>query len=397
MKKQWMLKQGGVNIKVLAKQSGVDDIIASILANRGMKRADEIIKFLRASLGDLNDGKRMKDMTKGIAIIKEAIVSNKKIVIYGDYDVDGVISTYILYKALEKCGADVSYHIPDRESEGYGMHSDRVRTLREEGCDVILTCDNGIAAIDQIKLAKELGLQVVITDHHDVQYLEDEDGNKKFVLPEADAIINPKQQDCEYPFKYLCGGGIAFKFSQVLFEAFGFDENTALEYIEYAAIATICDVVDLIDENRIIAKNGLRMLNVTQNTGLKALMKQTGLEGKKISAYHIGFVLGPCINATGRLESARLSVDLLLSSNDEEASQLAKKLHELNIERQELTNNSVEEIVNYIERNSMQKDKVLVVYNKNVHESIAGIVAGRVRERYNVPAIVLTEGIGKIY
>jgi single-stranded-DNA-specific exonuclease len=391
MKKQWMLKNSGINVRELAKMSGVSELTAALLANRQIKTSEEVRKFIKASLGDLHDGKVMKDMIKGVDIIKNAIEKEKNIVIYGDYDADGVISTYILYCALQRCGANVAYYIPDRESEGYGMHSDRVASLKEEGCEVILTCDNGIAAFDQIKLAKQLGMEVVITDHHDVPYIEEE-GKRTFRIPEADAVINPKQQDCIYPFKYLCGGGIAFKFTQVLYEVLGLDENMALEYIEYAAIATICDVVDLIDENRIIAKNGLRMINVTKNIGLKALMKQTGLENKKISTYHIGFVIGPCINATGRLESAGLSVELLLSNDEEAAAELAKRLHALNVERQELTNNSVEEIVNYIESNNMQKDKVLVVFNRNVHESIAGIVAGRIRERYNVPAIVLTEG-----
>jgi single-stranded-DNA-specific exonuclease len=392
MKKQWMLKNSGINTKQLATHSGVSEIICSILANRDIKKPEEIIKFIKASLGDLNDGRNMKDMIKGVEIIKAAIENEKNIVIYGDYDADGVISTYILYSALNKCGAKVSYYIPDREGEGYGMHSDRIQRLKEEGCEVILTCDNGIAAFEQIKLAKSLGLEVVITDHHDVPYIDNDKGERSFLLPEADAVINPKQEDCEYPFKSLCGGGIAFKFVQVLYGALGLDDNTALEYIEYAAISTICDVVDLVDENRIIAKNGLRMLNATKNIGLMALIKQTGLEGKTLGAYHIGFVIGPCINATGRLESAALSVELLLCQDENEAERLAKKLHELNIERQELTSNSVEEVVSYIERNEMANEKVLVVYNENVHESIAGIVAGRIREKYNVPTIILTAG-----
>lgn len=392
MKKQWMLRQNGVNTRKLASSMGINEIIVSLLANRGIKEQEEIQKFIKASLGDLHDGRLMKGMKEGIDIIKKAIVNKKSIVIYGDYDVDGVISTYILYSALTNCGANVTYCIPDRESEGYGMNSDRIHTLKNDGCEVILTCDNGIAALEQVKLAVELGMEVVITDHHDVPYIETEDGEKTFVLPEAHAIINPKQQECSYPFKLLCGGGIAFKFTQVLYEEMGFDINLAYEFIEYAAIATICDVVDLIGENRIIAKNGLRMINNTNNIGLKALIKQTALSGKKIGAYHIGFIIGPCINATGRLESAKLSVELLLSSEEEQATMLAKRLYDLNIERQDLTNSSVEEVVNFIERNNMQKDKVLVIYNSSIHESIAGIVAGRVKERYNIPTIIITAG-----
>jgi single-stranded-DNA-specific exonuclease len=392
MRKRWMLKQSGVNIRKLAYNSGVSEVIAGILANRDIKEPEEIKKFLRSSLGDLQDGALMKDMEKGVSILKQAIINKNNIVVYGDYDADGVISTYILYSALKYCGAQVSYYIPDRESEGYGMHSDRVAALKQEGCEVILTCDNGIAAFEQIELAKSLGMQVVVTDHHDVPFLDSSGEERQFVIPPADAVINPKQQECGYPFKLLCGGSIAFKFVQALYKEMGLDENIALGYIEYAAISTICDVVDLVGENRIIAKNGLRMLNNTNNIGLKALIKETGLEGKKISGYHVGFIIGPCINATGRLESAKLSVELLLSNDEKEAETLAKKLHSLNIERQELTNSSVDEIIQYIEKNNMSKDKVLVVFNSNVHESIAGIVAGRIRERYNVPTIILTEG-----
>jgi single-stranded-DNA-specific exonuclease len=392
LNKKWMLKQVAVNIAGIAKAAGVSETTACLLANRGIKEPEEIKKFMKASLDDVHDGKQMKDMSKGVDIVKKAIEANKNIVVYGDYDVDGVISTYILVRALRRCGANSGYYIPDRESEGYGMNSQRIEMLKKEGCDLILTCDNGIAALEQVKLAKELGMEVVVTDHHDVPFVEDETGNRTYVEPEADAIINPKQEDCAYPFKYLCGGGIAFKFSQILYEVFGIDRKEAFEFIEYAAIATICDVVDLIGENRIIAKNGLEMINKTNNTGLRALIKQTMLEGKRISTYHIGFIIGPCINATGRLENAKLSVELLLSHRQEEAEYLARRLYELNIERQELTSRSVEEVIKYIEENDMFNDKVLVVYNKHIHESIAGIVAGRIKERYNVPTIVLTEG-----
>jgi single-stranded-DNA-specific exonuclease len=392
LSKQWMLKQSGVNTVELAKAAGVPELTVALLANRGIKDVDEVKKFMKASLEDLHEGILMKDMIKGTTIIAEGIKQGKSIVVYGDYDVDGVVSTYILYSALKECGAKVSYYIPDRESEGYGMNSQRIETLSVEQCDIILTCDNGIAAKEQISLAKKLGMQVVVTDHHDVPFTEDEKGERSYVVPEADAIINPKQMDCSYPFKYLCGGGIAFKFSEELFKLMGRDKRECLKYVEYAAIATICDVVDLIGENRIIAKNGLEMINRTKNTGLKALIKQTNLEGKKIGTYHIGFIIGPCINATGRLENAKLSVELLLSEEVQNAEQLAKRLHELNIERQELTSRSVEDIIEYIEKNKMGKDKVLVVYNNFVHESIAGIVAGRIKERYNVPTIILTEG-----
>lgn len=392
MRKQWMIKQSGINIKELAIKSGINETIARLLANRGLKEAEAVKKFIGASLGDLYDGKLMKDMALGVNIIKEAIENGKSILIYGDYDVDGVVSTYILYRALLNCGAQVNYYIPDRESEGYGMNSERIEKLKEEGYQVILTCDNGIAAFDQIRLAVELGLQVVVTDHHDVPYQDDENGVRKFILPEAQAVINPKQQECTYPFKLLCGGSIAFKFAEVLYEAMEIDKNYALEFIEYAAISTICDVVDLIGENRIIAKNGLRMLNKTKNIGLKALIMQTSLKDKKIGTYHIGFIMGPCINATGRLDNAKLSVELLLCEKEETALVLAKRLFDLNVERQELTSKGLDQLIESIEKGNLQKDKVLVIYNKSLHESIAGIVAGRIKEKYNKPTIVLTKG-----
>jgi single-stranded-DNA-specific exonuclease len=386
-----MLKQTSTDIKAVAKEAEVNPIIASLLVHREIKNPEEINKFMRASLEDLYDGKLMKDMNKGVTIIKDAINNGQMIYIYGDYDVDGVISTYILYRALTRCGAKVSYHIPDRESEGYGMNEERIRLLKEEGCDVILTCDNGIAAFEQIKLAKELGMQVVVTDHHDVPFVED-DGTKNYLLPMADAVINPKQQDCCYPFKLLCGGEIAYKFTEALYEAVDIDKVEVQELLQYAAIATICDVVDLTDENRVIAKNGLEMLNNTDNLGLKALMVECGLGNKTITAYHIGFVIGPCINATGRLESAKLSVELLLCEEEEHAVLLAKRLRDLNEERQNITLSSVERITNLIKANKMDKDRVLVIYDEQTHESIAGIVAGRIKEQYNLPTIVLTKG-----
>ncbi|KZL94032.1 single-stranded-DNA-specific exonuclease RecJ [Clostridium magnum] len=389
---RWMLKRCSADIKDLSRKTSISEIIISILVNRGIKTEEEIIKFMNPKLENLHNPMIMKDMDKGTAIIKNAIEEGKKIVVYGDYDCDGIISTYILYSALTRAGADVKYHIPDRITEGYGINSDSIKVLKEEGYEVIITCDNGIAAIEQIKFAKELGMTVVITDHHDIPFVTLENGERQFVVPEADAVINPKQYDCSYPFKMLCGAGVAFKFVQVLYKNFNIPKEEAYEFMEYAAIGTICDVVDLTGENRIIAKIGLGMLNSTANIGIKALIKETSLEGKKLNSYHIGFVIGPCINATGRLESAILALRLLLSIEEEEAQELAKKLHNLNSERQDMTVDSVNKIIEMIECSEMRKDKVLVVYKPDVHESIAGIVAGRLKERYNVPAIVLTQG-----
>lgn len=392
MNERWMLRRSNMNIKELAKESGITETTASILINRGITNKKDIIQFLSASLDDLHDPFLMKDMDKGIEIIVEAILHKKKIIIYGDYDADGVTSTCVLYKGLKKCNASVDYYIPDREREGYGMNSNRLKLLRDEGAEVILTCDNGISAAEQIAFAKDIGLTVILTDHHEIPFVEDEDGNRNSVVPPADAIINPKQKDCMYPFKFLCGAGIAFKFVQALYIRLGISKEELFELLEFAGIGTICDIVDLIGENRIIAKNALRQLNDTKNLGILSLIDALGMKDKKISSGTVGFQIGPCINATGRLETASISVELLLCEDIVKARELASQLVELNKKRQRITNDNVEEIINEIEHSPMSKQRVLVVYKENVHESIAGIVAGKVRERFNVPTIILTKG-----
>lgn len=392
MQKKWLLRTTSKDINYLAKNSGVSEVVAKILINRGFKNVEEIKKFMRASTDDLYDPFLMKDMNKATDLIMDAIKNNKKIVVYGDYDADGVTSTVIMYKALKSCGADVDYYIPDREQEGYGINSDRIIKLKHEGFEVILTCDNGIAAIEQVKLAKELGMTVIVTDHHELPFEEDEANNRVFKIPSADAVINPKQNECKYPFKYLCGAGIAFKFVQALYIKLNFDKQAANEFIEIAGIGTICDVVDLIDENRIIAKNALKVLTNTKNLGLKALKEILGINDKEIKSYNVGFQIGPCINATGRLDTASLSVELLICDNEVRAKELASLLFELNKKRQDMTTENVEEIIELIGQSSFKKDKVLVVYKDSIHESIAGIVAGRVREVFNVPTIILTKG-----
>lgn len=393
----WVLKRNDLDVKELAKSANISETVATILSLRGLKTHQEIQQFLSCSLRDLHDAMLMKDMDKGTEIIKQAIINRKKITIYGDYDVDGVISTYILYSALTKCGANVRYYIPDRESEGYGINCERLRLLRNEGCEVFLTCDNGISAAEEIKLAKELGMDVVITDHHEVPFIEDKDGLKKFILPQADAIIDCKQEDCRYPFKQLSGAGVAYKFATVLYEKMGIPKDQANEYIEYVSMANICDVVDILYENRILTKLGLEMLNKTENTGLKALFKLLGLEGKKIDSYHVGFMIGPCINATGRLETAQLSVELLLCDDPGKADEIALQLRELNIKRQELTEKGFNEVCQIIENSNYINDKVILVYNSDIHESIAGIISGRIREKYNRPAIILTDSKDELF
>ncbi len=375
----------------LTNEYEINPLIARLLANRGIVNKKEASLFLKGTVNDLNDASLMKDMKKAVSIIKGAIEEKKKIVIYGDYDCDGVCSTTILYRTLKKLGANFDYYIPNREDEGYGMNSDRIRKLKSEGAEVILTCDNGISAMEQVEVAKELGLTVIITDHHDIPYIEKE-GNRINVVPNSDCVINPKQGNCEYPFKELCGAGVALKFSMELVNAMGRSFSELYDLFQYAAIATICDVVELLGENRIIVKEGLKLINNTSSIGLKALIKATGLEGKEISEYHFGFVLGPCINATGRLETADLSVELLITEDEKYAEELAKKLYDLNVERQELTFDSVESVISKVEEEITNGEKVILVYDEGIHESIAGIVAGRVRERFNLPAIVMTKG-----
>ena len=391
MKERWMVTNRKTEFEKLNSEMNLHPLILRLLANRDISSKEEAENFLNGTIKDLLDGNLMKGMTEGVKIIKEAIESKKKIVIYGDYDCDGVCSTTILYKTFKSLNADFKYYIPDREDEGYGVNSDRIRKLKEEGTEVIITCDNGISAFEQTKLAKELGLTMVITDHHDIPYIEEE-GKKIYHVPQADVVINPKQKDCTYPFKELCGASIALKFSLCLLESMGKDINEYKELLQYAAIATVCDVVELKGENRIILKEGLKIINSTENLGLKALIKETGLEGKEIGEYHFGFVLGPTINATGRLETANLSVELLITKDEKEAEELAKKLFDLNKIRQDLTSESVERVIENIEREYNKEDKVILVYDGEIHESIAGIVAGRVRERFNLPTIIMTKG-----
>ncbi|MGL4654628.1 MAG: single-stranded-DNA-specific exonuclease RecJ [Sarcina sp.] len=395
VKEKWMLRPGMRHqdkVKYFQEELGIDRLTAIMLLNRDVKTLEEAKMFLNGSLDKLHDPYLMKDMKKGVDRMKKAILSGEKITIYGDYDCDGVSSTSILYKALTRCGADFNYHVPDREKEGYGMNCNRVRELAKEGTTLIITCDNGIAAFEEVKLAQELGMDVILTDHHDIQLVDGENGEKVFAVPNAYAVINPHQHDCTYPFKLLCGAGVAYKFSVALYREMGIPHEETLELLEIASIATVCDVVDLRDENRIIVKAGLKMLTNSNNIGINALKKLCDLEDKEITAYHLGFVIGPCINATGRLESATISVELLTESSMEKAQELAKSLQDLNERRKELTSESVEEVLKQIEKDKLYNDKVILVYNPNIHESIAGIVAGRVKEKYNLPTIVMTAG-----
>ena len=373
-----------------AQAMGISNIVAKLLVNRGIYNLDNAKSFLNSSINELYEPENMLGMTGAVELMKNSIKSGKKILIVGDYDVDGVISKYVLYRAISNCGGNVSFHIPDRIKEGYGINESIIRKASEDNIDIIITCDNGIAAIEQVKLAKELGIKVIITDHHDVPFV-DEDDKRVYVVPEADYVINPKQENCKYEFDKICGAGVAYKFIQCLYREFNISKEELYDLLQYVAIATVCDVVDLVSENRIIVKEGLKRINNTSNIGLKALFKETGLEGNVITVYSLGFIIGPCVNASGRLEQAEWALKLLLTKDEGLASELAKKLNDLNKERQELTQAGLEEAIRIIEENDMTKDKVLVIYLEDVHESIAGIIAGRIRERYNLPTIILTK------
>lgn len=387
---KWTVRNIKFDVEGFAKTLGISSVVSRLLVNRGIYNVDLAKEFLKGSISDLHNPKIMLGMEGAVQLMKNSILNKEKILIVGDYDVDGVISTYVLYTAIKKCGGNVSFHIPDRIKEGYGINESIIRKASEDNIDIIITCDNGIAAIEQVKLAKELGIKVIITDHHDVPFIE-KNGEREYIVPNADFVLNPKQEECNYEFDKICGAGVAYKFVECLYEEFNISKEELYDLLQYVAIATVCDVVDLTCENRIIVKEGLRRINNTSNIGLKALFKETGLEDKVITVYTLGFVIGPSINASGRLEQAEWALRMLITNNELEAKELAEKLNDLNKERQELTKEGLEEAIEIIEKNNMTDDKVLVVYLPNIHESIAGIIAGRVREKYNLPTIILTK------
>lgn len=388
---KWMVHSKKADFDGFAKVLGVSPIVARIMRNKDLETIDEQRRFLDNSIKNLYNPSFMKDMDKAIEIIVKKIEEGKHIRVIGDYDIDGICSTYILVKGLQGVDALVSYDIPDRILDGYGINENLIKKAYDEGVDTIVTCDNGIAAIEQIKYAKELGMTVIITDHHEVPYSKDEvTGEIIYKRVQGDAVVNPKQPDCLYPFKLLCGGAIAYKVVECLYEKLKVQdrEDKVQYFIEYAAIATIGDVVDLIGENRIIAANGLERLKTTANVGLDKLMDMCGINRERLSSYHIGFVIGPCLNATGRLESAKKGIELLMCEDFNEAEKLAGELIELNGVRKTMTEEGVKEAIAMGE--DMEDSKVLVVYLPNIHESIAGIIAGRVREHFNKPVFVVT-------
>lgn len=385
-----MLQTKRADFNAIAARFHISPVTARIIRNRDVEGEKAIDRYLNGTLDQLYDPHLMKDMDKAAALILEKIRAGVRIRIVGDYDIDGVCSTYLLYRGLTRCGAAVDYQIPERIRDGYGINESIIRKAKEDGIDTIVTCDNGIAALEQVRLAKELGMTVIVTDHHEV--VRDEDGSQ--VLPEADAVVNPHRDDCPYPFAGICGGVVAYKLVQVLYEKNGIPEQEWKDMLEFAAIATVGDVMKLQDENRIIVRWGLKQIPHTASAGLRALVEACGLDIYDLTAYHIGFVIGPCLNASGRLKTAKLALELLLCEGMQQsarAEEMAAELKLLNEERKDMTQAGMEQAFEQVDA-ELADDDVLVVYLPDCHESLAGIIAGRVRETYNKPSFVLTRG-----
>ena len=389
MKEKWVVSAKKADFQAIGQHFSIDPVLARIMRNRGLTDLQEMNLYLHGTRTDLNDPHLLKDADLAAQILREKIKEKKRIRIIGDYDIDGIQSTYILYCALRRLGADADFVIPDRILDGYGLNEHLVTRASQDGIDTILTCDNGISAIDQIHLAKSLGMTVVVTDHHEVPFTE-VDGVRREKVCEADAVVNRKQQACHYPFKKLCGAAVAFKLVQVLYEVFGLEVSEADCFIENAGFATVGDVMDLQGENRILVKLGLEMLNRTTNIGMKALILQNKLTMGAIKSHDIGFRIGPCLNASGRLDTARLSLKLLLCESETEAAVLAEEIVELNESRKLLTMHAVEQAKEIAQQEEYVNDRVLVIFLPDCHESLAGIVAGRIREAYYRPTLVVT-------
>lgn len=387
---RWTLLRKGADFERIGKKFGISPRLACLIRNRDVVGDEAVDRYLNGTIADLHDGMLMKDMDRTIDILREKIADHKKIRVIGDYDIDGVNAVYILLEGLEMLGADVDSDIPDRIKDGYGVNIELIERAIQDGIDTIVTCDNGIAASEEIAYGKSLGMTIIVTDHHEVPY-DEEEGEKHYRLPPADAVIDPKQPGCEYPFKGLCGAAIAYKLVEALCESMGRDAEDLDYLIENAAIATVGDVMDLEDENRILVKEGLQMLARTHNYGLRSLIECTGLEKDRIRAYHIGFVLGPCLNASGRLDTAKRALELLRAKNKKEADMLAGDLKALNDSRKDMTEIAVNQAVEQVEMTPIGGDDVLLLYLPECHESLAGIVAGRIRERYYKPTFVLTD------
>lgn len=388
---KWMVAAKRADFKGIGERFGIDQVTARIIRNRDVIGEKAIEKYLHGSRKDFYSPWLLKDMEKAVAILQEKIENRNRIRIIGDYDIDGVMSTYILLESLRGLGCDVDMMIPNRITDGYGINEHLIEQAWQEGRDTIITCDNGIAAVTQIRKAKDLGMTVIVTDHHEVPF-EDLEGERKEILPPADAIVNPKQKACSYPFAGLCGAVVAMKVMEALYEKMAPEVDLVDKMLPFAGIATIGDVMDLQDENRILVKEGLQRLHHTTNLGLQELIRVNNLEPENISPYHIGFILDPCLNASGRLDTAKRALQLLLADSREEAAVLAGDLKNLNESRKEMTAQGLEKAIEQVESTSMMEDTVLVVFLPECHESLAGIIAGRLRERYHKPSFVLTRG-----
>jgi len=388
---QWLLMNKKADFTAIGEKFKIDQVTARILRNREVVGDENIRRFLTGDLKDLYNPHLLKDGERLVDILVQKVKEQKPIRIIGDYDIDGVMATYVLKKALDRCNANATIQIPDRIHDGYGLNLSLIERAKEDGIDTILTCDNGIAALDEIAYAKALGMTVLVTDHHEIPF-EEVDGTRRYKQSQADAIVNPHQMDCLYPYKYLCGAAVAWKVVCLLYERMGIAFSEAEELLENVAFATVGDIMPLTDENRILVKEGIKRIRNTKNIGMKALIAQCGLEASQIDAFHFGFVLGPCINASGRLDTAKRALELFFQTNPVHAMQIANELVVLNEERKEMTKDGVEAAMRFYEENDCEKDDVLVIYLPEVHESIAGIIAGRIREKYYKPVFVLTKG-----
>ncbi len=391
MREKWVEAPRITGNEELARKFSVSPMAMRLIRSRAGMSEEEVREYLCGTIDELADPYLMKGMRNAVSLLQEKIRQGFRIRIIGDYDIDGVNATHILITALRRIGAAADTVIPDRLKDGYGVNEHLIQDAKDAGVDTIVTCDNGIAAAKEIAFAKELGMTVIVTDHHDIPYREEEDGSRIVMLPPADVIINPKQEDCPYPFKKLCGAAVAWRLAEALYIEAGISREEFLDLAEFAAVATVGDIMDLTGENRILVKYGLRRLEQTKNPGYRALIAVNGLEGKKLTAYHIGFVIGPCINASGRLDTAKRALRLLGAESKAEAEELAGDLKALNDSRKDLTVKGTREAVELIEETDLKQDRVLVVYLPDCHESLAGIIAGRIRERYYKPCFVLTD------
>ena len=386
---KWFISNKKADFELIGRRFGISPVLAKLITNRGIIGEDPIQEYLFGDLADLHSPHDMKDLDKAVFLIKSCILSNKKIRVVQDYDVDGCMSAYILVDAIQKCGGIVDYDVPDRTTEGYGINERIILKAWNDGVDTLLTCDNGIAALNEVKAAKKLGMTVIVSDHHEVQYTE-ADGKIEYRIPEADAVVDPKRPDCAYPFKHLCGAGVAYKIAEVLYHEFSVSSGELRKLLQYAAVATICDIVDLTGENRIITKEGLKVLEQTDNFGMRALLERCLKEGEKISVGRIGFFIGPVINAGGRMSTAFLVMDLLFSKSKAEAEKILDELILHNNERKKATEDAVDKILKKFSENPVE-DSIIIEYMPECHESVAGIAAGRIKDLFYKPTIILTD------